>query len=102
MSINDSNLPEFHFPVGRPEIVGTAPAYRRRGLVRAQFAEVHQWSKERGELVQVITGNPWYYRQFGYEPNVPRLKPGLTEPYHIRPASADDLPLIARMYDRAM
>jgi hypothetical protein len=103
------------FPVGRPEIVGTAPAYRRRGLVRAQFAEVHQWSQERGDLVQVITGNPWYYRQFGYElaltlgggrmgygPNIPRLKPGETEPYQIRSACADDLPLIARMYDRAM
>ena len=50
------------FAVGRPEIVGTAPAYRRRGLVREQFAEVHQWSKDRGDLVQVITGNPWYYR----------------------------------------
>ena len=103
------------FQVGRPEIVGTAPAYRRRGLVREQFAEVHQWSKERGDLVQVITGNPWYYRQFGYElaltlgggrmgygPNIPRLKPGETETYHIRPACADDLPFIARMYDRAM
>ncbi len=103
------------FQVGRPEIVGTAPAYRRRGLVREQFAEVHQWSKERGDLVQVITGNPWYYRQFGYElaltlgggrmgygPNIPRLKPGETETYPIRPACADDLPFIARMYDRAM
>src|SRR5512135_435310 len=45
------------FKVGRPEIVGTAPVYRRRGLVRDQFDEVHQWSQARGELVQVITGN---------------------------------------------
>ena len=103
------------FQVGRPEIVGTAPAYRRRGLVREQFAEVHQWSKARGDLVQVITGNPWYYRQFGYElaltlgggrmgygPNIPRLKAGAAETYAIRPACADDLPFIARMYDRAM
>lgn len=103
------------FQVGRPEIVGTAPAYRRRGLVREQFAEVHHWSKGRGDLVQVITGNPWYYRQFGYELaltlgggrmgyglNVPRLKAGETEKYHIRPACVEDLPVIARMYDRAM
>lgn len=103
------------FPVSRPEIVGTAPAYRKRGLVREQIAEVHQWSKERGDLVQVITGNPWYYRQFGYElaltlgggrmgygPNIPRLKAGETEKYPIRPAGADDLPVIARIYDRAM
>ena len=103
------------FQVGRPEIVGTAPAYRRRGLVREQFAEVHQWSKARGDVVQVITGNPWYYRQFGYElaltlgggrmgygPNIPRLKAGAAETYAIRPACADDLPFIARLYDRAM
>src|SRR5688500_2892563 len=55
------------FPVGRPEAVGTAPEFRRRGLVRAQFDVLHQWSAERGEMVQVITGIPWYYRQFGYE-----------------------------------
>lgn len=103
------------FQVGRPEIVGTARAYRRRGLVREQFAEVHQWSKQRGDLVQVITGNPWYYRQFGYEmaltlgggrmgygPNIPPLKPGETEVYHIRPAATHDLPFIGRLYDLAM
>jgi hypothetical protein len=103
------------FRVGRPEIVGTAPAYRRRGLVRAQMDEVHRWSKERDDLVQVITGNPWYYRQFGYEmaltlgggrmgygPAVPRLKPGEAEAYPVRPARADDLPFIARVYDLAM
>lgn len=103
------------FAVGRPEIVGTARAYRRRGLVREQFAEVHRWSKDRGHLVQVITGNPWYYRQFGYElaltlgggrmgcgPNVPRLKPDETEKYAIRAACADDLPFIDRVYERAM
>src|SRR5262249_27292110 len=29
------------FGVGRPEVVSTDPAYRRRGLVRAQFAAIH-------------------------------------------------------------
>jgi len=55
------------FGVGRVELVGTAPDYRRRGLIRRQFEVVHRWSAERGELVQAITGIPWYYRQFGYE-----------------------------------
>ncbi len=32
-----------------------------------QFEEVHKWSAERGHKVQVITGIPYYYRQFGYE-----------------------------------
>ena len=55
------------FGVGRPELVGTAPAYRRRGLVRTQFEVLHQRSAERHERLQAITGIPWYYRQFGYE-----------------------------------
>ncbi len=33
--------------VGRPELVGTDPAYRNRGLVRAQFEIVHAWSLAR-------------------------------------------------------
>ncbi|HSJ56276.1 MAG TPA: GNAT family N-acetyltransferase [Anaerolineae bacterium] len=99
------------FGVGRPELVGTAPAYRRRGLVRAQMEVVHEWSAERGERVQGITGIPWYYRQFGYEmamtlgggrggykPNVPKLKEGEEEPYRVRPATEADLPFIAEVY----
>jgi hypothetical protein len=55
------------FGVGRPELVGTDPEFRNRGLVRAQFEEVHKWSAERGHLAQAITGIPYYYRLFGYE-----------------------------------
>lgn len=96
------------FGVGRPEIVGTDPRYRKRGLVREQFVEIHRWSAERGELVQAITGIPYFYRQFGYDMaltvdarrwgtklNVPALKEGESEPYQIRSATAADLPLIA-------
>ena len=98
------------FGVGRVELVGTDPAYRRRGLVRAQFDVVHQWSADRGELVQAITGIPWYYRQFGYEyalaldgargGSVTDLPPPLdpsAEPYRIRPATADDVPFIGEL-----
>jgi hypothetical protein len=53
--------------VGRPELVGTALEYRNRGLVRAQFEVIHQWSRARGEILQGITGIPYYYRIFGYE-----------------------------------
>src|SRR5215213_5710787 len=54
------------FGVGRPELVGTLAEFRGRGLVRAQFDVVHQWSAARGHMVQGITGIPYYYRQFGY------------------------------------
>ena len=52
---------------GLPELVGTHPDYRRRGLVREQFEVLHRWSKERGNLMQAIAGIPHYYRRFGYE-----------------------------------
>lgn len=100
--------------VGQPEIVGSLPGYRHRGLVRQMFSVIHRWSEERGEILQAITGIPFYYRQFGYEmavdlgggrsgflPQVPNLTEGQQEPYRIRPAGEDDLPFIARLYEQA-
>jgi hypothetical protein len=101
------------FPVGRPEAVGTDPAYRRRGLIRAQFDVLHAKSEREGHLVQGITGILWYYRQFGYEyaidldggryvypALIQPLKDGETEAYHVRLATTEDLPLIMALYDR--
>src|SRR5687768_9092661 len=101
------------FGVGRPELVGTLPEFRNRGLVRIQFEEIHKWSAERGEMVQAITGIPFYYRQFGYEmaldldgrrfgyeAQIPKLKDGETEPYPIRPAQESDLPFIEELYEQ--
>jgi Acetyltransferase (GNAT) domain len=51
--------------VGQPELIATHPDYRRRGLVRAQFAAIHDHS-DPDHLWQYISGIPWYYRQFGY------------------------------------
>lgn len=103
------------FGVGRPELVGTLPEYRNRGLVRLQFEEIHKWSAERGHMVQGITGIPYYYRlfgyemaldlagrRFGYEPNVPKLKEGEPEPYRFRPAAEGDLSFIAEVYEHAI
>ena len=98
------------FGVGRPELVGTLPEFRGRGLVRAQFDEIHRWSAERGLLVQVITGIPYYYRQFGYEyaldlnrwhmgSSVPKLKEGEQEKYWIRPAQDGDIPFLMSVHD---
>jgi hypothetical protein len=97
------------FKVGRPELVGTDPDYREKGLVRAQFEVIHQWSVERGELVQGITGIPFYYRLFGYEmamelgggrvgfkPQIPELG-GDDEPYHLRNAEDSDLPFLVEL-----
>src|SRR5438128_1693285 len=96
------NIP---FGVGRVELVATMPAYQRRGLVREQFRMLHEWSRERGELVQGITGIPYYYRQFGYEyavemamprqtyvpQQLPELKQGEREKFRLRRARRSDL-----------
>ena len=100
------------FKVGRPELVGTKKEYRRRGLVRQQFEVMHEWSAERGELVQIITGIPNYYRQFGYEmtlglgggragyeTHVPKLKEDETEPYSFRLAKVEDIPFLMKTYE---
>ncbi len=99
------------FGVGRPELIGTDPDYRRRGLVRAQMEALHALSAARGELVQAITGIPWYYRQFGYEMALDlgggreyfwaregNDKPLEKEIYSLRPATAVDIPLLMELF----
>lgn len=102
------------FGVGRPELVGTLPEYRNRGLVRVQFEEIHRWSAERGELVLGITGIPFYYKLFGYEmgleldggrtgfeAQLPRLNEGEVEPFEIRLATGEDIPFLMEVYSHA-
>lgn len=100
------------FLVGRPELVGTDPDYRRRGLVRAQFEVIHAKSAARDEMVQAITGIPWYYRQFGYgmaldlggERDFLWERPGNStavkeEIYQVRPAVEADWPILQKLYE---
>jgi hypothetical protein len=99
------------FKVGRPEMVGTLLEYRNRGLVRRQFDVIHQWSRQNGDKLQVITGIPYYYRLFdyemamnlgggriGYPTHIPRLKEDEPEPYHLRPANEADIPFLSALY----
>lgn len=101
------------FKVGIPELIGTHPDYRRRGLVRKQLDILHQWSKARSELVQAIGGIPYYYRQFGYElalnlyggrsgykANLPTLKADEVEPFTFRRAYVEDIPFLMSAYNR--
>lgn len=102
------------FGVGRVELVGTLAEFRGRGLIRAQFDEIHKWSAARGEVMQSITGIPYFYRQFGYEmglelgggrvgfePLIARLKDGEGEPFLIRPATEADILFILEVYSHA-
>jgi hypothetical protein len=99
-------------PVGQPELIATHPDFRRRGLVRAQFDVAHDRSRAAGHLWQLISGIPWYYRQFGYSyaldlPGRPIVWLGGTAPpaapeLSLRPATAGDVGAIAEIEsDRA-
>ncbi len=99
------------FGCGRPDLIATDPNYRRRGLARLQTDLFHAQSAARGDLLQAITGIPWYYRQFGYEMALDlgggRLLPiGIIkdkpvdqdEQYILQNATLDDLPFLESMY----
>jgi len=98
------------FGFGRPEYVATHPDFRRRGLVRTQFDVAHQWSMERGLIVQGVTGIPYFYRQFGYEfalnlggrrwgSVLPKLKEGEAEKFVLRAAEENDIPFLMSVYE---
>ncbi|GIG40558.1 GNAT family N-acetyltransferase [Cellulomonas phragmiteti] len=54
-------------PAGQVELVATATGYEGRGLVRALMGWAHDRSRDRGHLLQVMIGIPYFYRLFGYE-----------------------------------
>jgi len=101
------------FGVGRSELVGTLPEFRKRGLVRIQYEEIHKWCIKRESAVQVITGIPYFYRKFGYEmaldlsggyfgheTHVPKLKDDEAEPYRLRTATLTDIPFLIEIYEQ--
>jgi predicted N-acetyltransferase YhbS len=88
-------------PAGQVELVATDRAYERRGLVRALMDEAHRRSVDRGDLLQVMIGIPYFYRQFGYAyampiplgrhvHTVPTANPEIT----VRAATLDDIPVM--------
>jgi len=97
-------------PAGQVEYVLTDPAYRRRGLVRAQIEVAHGWSADRGDAVQLIAGIPYLYRRFGYEYAValPRWwvpawheAPATPPGYEVRAATEADLPALRALLEVA-
>ncbi|HEY6285834.1 MAG TPA: GNAT family N-acetyltransferase [Ktedonobacteraceae bacterium] len=100
------------FGVGQPEFVATHPDYRNHGLIRKLFEMVHARSESEGHLVQGITGITYFYRQFGYEyalelegrrvtylSLIPKAQESTPEPYSLRPATSEDIPLLMDLYN---
>lgn len=88
------------FKVGRPELIATKPAYRRRGLVRALMDAAQERAAALGCNV---TGIAVFYRQFGYTMAVDlggqayislsAVPPLADAPkYTLRPAAESDIP----------
>ncbi len=103
---------EITLKVAMLEMVGTHPAHRRRGLIRAQVRRFHQALDERSFDLSIIEGIPYYYRQYGYgyaldhraQDSLPAwcIPDGPTAPYRLRPAILEDAPVLARLYQEAM
>jgi hypothetical protein len=97
--------------VGEMGMVGTLESRRRQGLIRAQVGYFMQRLRERGCLLSLIQGVPWFYRQFGYEYAMP-LEGGLrlggrelpappVAAFTFRQAAAEDLPALRHLYTAA-
>ncbi len=109
---------EVVLPAGQVELVATDVAYEGRGLVRELMAWAHQRSAQRGQLLQVMIGIPYFYRRFGYEyaidiPPARLLLPSGDAPapsplpgsasaaVTLRAARPDDLAALAALQDAA-
>jgi hypothetical protein len=101
------------FAIGRPEYIATRLEYRNRGLIRSLMEMLHARSEARGDLVQAITGIPFYYRQFGYEYALDLygsrkvylsaiLAATAHQPaeYRLRPATVDDAAHLLALYNQ--
>lgn len=102
------HLADLATPAGQVELVATDPAYEGQGLVRALMRWAHERSRERGHLLQIMIGIPYFYRQFGYEYVQPmptwrvlRTTPALPDGVAVRRATADDVPQLQALQDDA-
>ena len=92
-------------PAGQVELVATDRGYEGRGLVRALMGWCHTRSTALGQVVNVMVGIPYFYRQFGYEYAVPigrdrplrELPQGAGEGFSVRRATAADLAALAAL-----
>jgi predicted N-acetyltransferase YhbS len=80
-------LGSIRLPAGQMDFVATATEYEHRGLARDLVAIAHRVSAERGDILQILVGIPYFYRQFGYRYVIPM--PGY---YTVRPENRIDVP----------
>ncbi|KAF9909617.1 hypothetical protein EC991_008275 [Linnemannia zychae] len=98
---------------GLPEAVGARSEYRSRGLVKRLFLDmIHPAAEARGDLMLLISGIPYFYKQFGYENAIPETSGRLLKNFAalyppsnnqqqprfaLREATSSDLPYLVRL-----
>jgi predicted N-acetyltransferase YhbS len=97
-------LGDVPIPAGQVELVATDRDYEGRGLIRALMGWAHERSASRGQLVQVIVGIPYFYRQFDYQYTIAipqsavvRTVPAPPAGYVVRTAGAGDIPAMTEL-----
>jgi len=83
-------------PAAQMEMVGTRKEYRNRGLIQKLNEAYEERALQRGVLIWVIAGIPYFYKMFGYKyaaslggglivPSelIPKLKDGESEPVSV-------------------
>jgi predicted N-acetyltransferase YhbS len=93
---------------GQVELVATRPGYEGQGLVRALMQWAHERSRARGDLVQIMIGIPYFYRQFGYAYAIPMPRwravdavPPSDPHVVVRRATPGDIPAMRSLQDAA-
>jgi predicted N-acetyltransferase YhbS len=95
-------------PAGQIDFVASLSGYGGRGLVRDLMTMALARSGARGDVVQIMIGIPYFYRQFGFcyvipLPDAYHLRAGadLAVPagVEVRPAGPHDLPGIRHLQD---
>lgn len=92
-------------PAGQVDQVATHREYEGRGLVRALMEWAHRRSADRGQVVGVMLGIPYFYRLFGYDYAIdipvrlaiPDDLPAAPSGLAVRKAVDDDLPALAAL-----
>jgi len=111
----DSQFAGVDLRLAQLEMVLTHPDYRGRGLLRAQMKHFEQTAIKRGFDLCIISGIPYYYRQFGYsytiEGSSAEVLPLWEIPDHpldanlhvrLRKALSSDIPRLTQMYADAV
>lgn len=85
-------------PAAQVEMVATEPSHEGRGLVRSLMEAAHERSADRGDVLQVMIGIPFFYRLFGYVYSMPipdvrtmAITPGTPDGVTVREGTPDDI-----------